>query len=98
MKNPLRDLSRPKALALAGLAAGALTLSAAAAALNVGLSSAHEAPAFSPTPVAKTSPVQAEPSASARSIEVAPRRRSAFAAMVVASVVVAIGALFALLH
>ncbi len=57
MKNPLRDLSRPKALGLAGVAAGALTASAAAAALNVGLLSAHEKPAFAPTPVAESGEV-----------------------------------------
>ena len=53
MKNPLRDLSRPKALGLAGLAAGALTVSAAAAAVNVGLLSAHQTATFSTTPVAE---------------------------------------------
>lgn len=58
MKNPLRDLSRPKALGLAGLAAGALTVSAAAAAVNVGLLNAHQTPTFSTTPVAETGAVK----------------------------------------
>jgi hypothetical protein len=58
MKNPLRDMSRPKALGLAGLAAGALTVSAAAAAMNVGLLTSEPEPAFAPTPVVQTGDVE----------------------------------------
>ena len=61
MKNPLRDMSRPKALGLAGLAAGALTVSAGAAALNVGLLSAHQKPAFTPTLIDATGQVVPDP-------------------------------------
>jgi len=54
MKNPLRELSRPKALAVAGIVAGAVALSGAAAALNVGLLTGHDRSSFTPQTVVGT--------------------------------------------
>jgi hypothetical protein len=55
MKLPLRDMSRPKALLIAGLAAGALAVSSAAAAVNVGLLAGDDSEPFTPEPVATSS-------------------------------------------
>jgi hypothetical protein len=54
MKNPLRELSRSKALGIAGIVAGAVAVSGAAAALNVGLLTGHESSPFTPQSVAST--------------------------------------------
>jgi hypothetical protein len=54
MKNPLKDLTRPKALGLAGVAAGVLAISGGAAAMNVGLLSSGADEPFTPQPVSVT--------------------------------------------
>ncbi|MGK2950203.1 MAG: hypothetical protein ACSLFP_16650 [Acidimicrobiales bacterium] len=48
-------MSRPKALLIAGLAAGALAVSSAAAAVNVGLLAGDDSTPFTPEPVATSS-------------------------------------------
>lgn len=70
MKNPFSDMSRPKALGFAGVAAGALTLSAGAAALNVGLLGADPAPTFDSTPVVETGAVVDDTTTTAPPVEV----------------------------
>ena len=54
MKNPLREMSRPKALATAGIVAGAVAISGVAAALNVGLLTGNDGGRFTPQKVAST--------------------------------------------
>lgn len=54
MQNPLKDMSRPKALGLAGMAAGVLAISGGAAAMNVGLISSGASEPFTPEPVSVT--------------------------------------------
>jgi len=54
MNHPFRNLSRPKALGLAGVAAGVLAVSSGAAAMNVGLLSTHQSEPFTPQPVSVT--------------------------------------------
>jgi len=51
MKNPFRDMSRPKALATAGIVAGAVAISGAAAAVNVGLLTGNDSAPFEPQKV-----------------------------------------------
>jgi hypothetical protein len=54
MKNPLREMSRPKALGLAGAVAGAVAISGAAAALNIGLLTGGGTSRFDPQKVVAT--------------------------------------------
>lgn len=54
MKNPLREMSRPKALATAGIVAGAVALSGVAAAVNVGLLTGNDSAPFKPQKVVAT--------------------------------------------
>jgi hypothetical protein len=55
MKNPLREMSRPKAIGLAGIVAGAVAISGAAAAVNVGLLTGNDSAPFTPKTVAAQS-------------------------------------------
>ena len=54
MKNPFRDMSRPKALATAGIVAGAVAISGVAAAVNVGLLTGDDSAPFEPQKVSST--------------------------------------------
>ena len=54
MQNPFRDMSRPKALATAGIVAGAVAISGAAAAVNVGLLTGNDSAPFEPQKVSAT--------------------------------------------
>jgi hypothetical protein len=54
MKNPFREMSRPKALATAGIVAGAVAISGVAAAVNVGLLTGGDSAPFEPQKVSAT--------------------------------------------